>query len=46
MVVLDARAAQDFAAAHLRGSINVGLEGRFAEYAGTVLHARATDRGR
>jgi hydroxyacylglutathione hydrolase len=36
-VVLDARAAQDFAAAHLRGSINIGLEGRFAEYAGTVL---------
>ena len=36
-VVLDARAAQDFAAAHLRGSMNIGLEGRFAEYAGTVL---------
>ncbi len=36
-VVLDARAAHDFAAAHLRGSINIGLEGRFAEYAGTVL---------
>ena len=29
--------AHDFAAAHLRGSINIGLEGRFAEYAGTVL---------
>ena len=37
VVVLDAREAQDFAAAHLRGSINIGLEGRFAEYAGTVL---------
>ncbi len=36
-VVVDARAAQDFAAAHLRGSMNIGLEGRFAEYAGTVL---------
>ena len=37
VVVVDARAAHDFAAAHLRGSINIGLEGRFAEYAGTVL---------
>jgi hydroxyacylglutathione hydrolase len=37
VVVLDARAPNDFAAAHLRGSINIGLEGRFAEYAGTVL---------
>ena len=36
-VLLDARAAQDFAAAHLRGSINIGLDGRFAEYAGAVL---------
>ena len=37
VVVLDTREVQDFAAAHLRGSINVGLEGRFAEYAGNVL---------
>jgi glyoxylase-like metal-dependent hydrolase (beta-lactamase superfamily II)/rhodanese-related sulfurtransferase len=36
-VVLDTRAANDFAAGHLRGSVNVGLEGRFAEYAGDVL---------
>jgi hydroxyacylglutathione hydrolase len=36
-VVLDARAAGDYAAGHLRGSVNVGLEGRFAEYAGDVL---------
>jgi hydroxyacylglutathione hydrolase len=35
--VLDTRTAQDFAQGHLRGSINVGLEGRFAEYAGDVL---------
>lgn len=35
--VLDARDAADFAAAHLRGSINVGLGGRFAEYAGEVI---------
>lgn len=36
-VVLDTRQAQDFAAGHLPGSINVGLDGRFAEYAGDVL---------
>jgi glyoxylase-like metal-dependent hydrolase (beta-lactamase superfamily II)/rhodanese-related sulfurtransferase len=35
--VLDTRPPQEFALAHLRGSINVGLEGRFAEYAGDVL---------
>jgi hydroxyacylglutathione hydrolase len=36
-VVLDTRDPIDFAAGHLIGSINVGLEGRFAEYAGTVV---------
>jgi rhodanese-related sulfurtransferase len=36
-VVLDSRDATAFAAAHLRDSVNVGLEGRFAEYAGDVL---------
>ncbi|HEX2064001.1 MAG TPA: MBL fold metallo-hydrolase [Acidimicrobiales bacterium] len=35
--VLDTRSPADFAAGHLRGSLNVGLEGRFAEYAGDVL---------
>jgi len=35
--VIDARDAASFAAGHLRGSINVGLEGRFAEYVGTVV---------
>jgi hydroxyacylglutathione hydrolase len=35
--VLDTRSPQDFAAGHLRGSVNIGLEGRFAEYAGDVL---------
>ena len=33
-----------FAAGHLRGSINVGLGGRFAEYAGEVMQARHPDR--
>lgn len=35
--VIDTRSPQQFAAGHLRGSINVGLEGRFAEFAGDVL---------
>jgi rhodanese-related sulfurtransferase len=36
-VILDTRSAADFATGHLQGSVNVGLEGRFAEYAGDVL---------
>ena len=36
-VVIDGRPAEIFASGHLRGSINVGLDGRFAEYAGDVL---------
>lgn len=36
-VVLDTRDNKIFAAGHLRGSINVGLEGRFAEYSGEVI---------
>jgi glyoxylase-like metal-dependent hydrolase (beta-lactamase superfamily II) len=36
-VVIDTRPAQDFGRGHLRGAVNVGLEGRFAEYAGDVL---------
>lgn len=35
-VVLDARTPDDFADAHLRGSINVGFDGRFAETGGMV----------
>lgn len=37
VVVIDTRPADQFASGHLRGSINVGLDGRFAEYAGDVL---------
>ncbi len=37
-VVIDARDDVSFAAGHLRGSVNVGLGGRFAEYAGEVMH--------
>jgi hydroxyacylglutathione hydrolase len=36
-VVLDTRDATEFALGHLRGSLNVGAGGRFAEYAGSVL---------
>ncbi|MFF3075108.1 rhodanese-like domain-containing protein [Kitasatospora sp. NPDC057904] len=36
-VVLDARNPQDFGAGHLRGAVNVPIDGRFAEQAGTVL---------
>ncbi len=36
-VLLDAREPADFAAGHLRGAVNVGLQGRFAEWAGDVL---------
>jgi rhodanese-related sulfurtransferase len=36
-LALDTREPADFAAAHLRGAINVGLQGRFAEWAGAVL---------
>jgi hydroxyacylglutathione hydrolase len=37
LVVLDTREPVDFAAGHLSGSLNVGLAGRFAEYAGDVI---------
>ncbi|MEW5812911.1 MAG: rhodanese-like domain-containing protein [Actinomycetota bacterium] len=34
--VVDARSVEDFAAGHLRGSVNVGFDGRFAETGGMV----------
>jgi hydroxyacylglutathione hydrolase len=37
--VVDTRDPADFAAAHLNGSINVGLGGRFADYTGEVVPA-------
>jgi len=36
-MIIDARDAQDFALGHLTGSINVGLAGRYAEFAGSVV---------
>jgi hydroxyacylglutathione hydrolase len=35
--ILDTRDAVEFASAHLAGSINIGLVGQFATWAGTVL---------
>ena len=37
--VLDVRDPEVYEAAHLRGSVNVGLQGTFATWAGTVLDA-------
>jgi rhodanese-related sulfurtransferase len=40
--ILDSRDPGEFASAHLAGSINIGLTGQFATWAGTVLdHAHA-----
>lgn len=36
-VIIDTREPADFAMGHLKGSINVGLSGRFAEYTGEVV---------
>src|SRR5450432_2289734 len=35
--ILDTRDPADFASAHLAGSINIGLGGQYATWAGTVL---------
>lgn len=35
--ILDTREPGEFAAAHIRGSVNIGLGGQFATWAGTVL---------
>src|SRR5262245_59506135 len=36
-ILVDTREPTDFATGHLRGAINVGLQGRFAEWAGNVV---------
>jgi rhodanese-related sulfurtransferase len=36
-VVIDTRDPNDFAAGHLKGSVNVGLAGRYAEFVGGVI---------
>ena len=39
-VLVDGRGPEEFALGHLRGAVNIGLEGRYAEFAGSVV---ATD---
>ncbi len=39
--LLDTRDAVEFGAAHLRGSINIGLLGQYATWAGTILNREA-----
>ena len=36
--IVDVREAADFAGAHFRASINIGIDGRFATWAGTILN--------
>lgn len=36
-VIIDSRDDQSFATGYIRGSVNIGLSGRFAEYAGEVM---------
>ena len=43
-VVLDVRSPEAFARGHLRRSLNVGLDGRFAEHAGTIHRRRRGHR--
>ena len=41
-VLVDGRNPEEFAQGHLRGAINMGLEGRYAEFAGSVLLPTST----
>lgn len=36
-VLVDGRSPEEFATGYLRGAVNIGLEGRYAEFAGSVL---------
>lgn len=36
-ILVDGRGPEEFAMGHLRGAINIGLEGRYAEFAGSVV---------
>ena len=38
-MIVDGRTPEAFAVAHLEGSVNVGLNGRYAEFAGSVVPA-------
>ena len=39
--LIDVREADEFAAGHLRGSLNIGLSGKFATWAGYVVNPKA-----
>jgi hydroxyacylglutathione hydrolase len=39
--IVDTRDAGDFAAAHLAGSVNIGLGGQYATWAGTILDPKS-----
>ncbi len=36
-ILVDGRTPEEFAQGHLRGAVNIGLEGRYAEFAGSVV---------
>ena len=36
-ILVDGRDPEEFALGHLRGAVNIGLEGRYAEFAGSVV---------
>ena len=36
-MLVDGRSPEDFALGHLQGAVNIGLEGRYAEFAGSVV---------
>jgi len=40
--LLDTRDPADFAGAHMRGAVNIGLDGKFANWAGSVLDKNAS----
>ena len=40
-ILLDGRSPEEFARGHLVGSVNVGLDGRYAEFAGSVVPSDA-----
>jgi hydroxyacylglutathione hydrolase len=42
VVILDTRPAQDYAAGHIAGSLNIGLGGQFASWAGALLDLDTT----
>ncbi|MGD9619253.1 MAG: rhodanese-like domain-containing protein [Mycolicibacterium sp.] len=38
-VLVDGRSPEEFATGHLRNAINIGLDGRYAEFAGSVIRS-------